>query len=57
MTIEETETADEVYLRAKLTNATLERFKRLKEHYGVEADAELVRVLINSEYRRLFEES
>ena len=55
MTMKDPETGEEIYLRAKLIGLTLERFKQLKKHYGVSADAELIRILINSEYRRLFE--
>lgn len=43
---------EEIYLRANLKGATLRRFLQLKAYYGLDADTELIRVLINEEYRR-----
>ena len=44
-----------IALKAQLRNEVAEMFNEIKKYYGVEADAELARILIRNEYRRLFE--
>ena len=44
-------------LRVDLSEKASERFRALKEYYAVNADAELVRILISEEFRRKFGET
>lgn len=52
---EDSHERDRINLKAQIKGDQVQKFDRLKEHHGVSADAELVRILINNEYRRLFE--
>ena len=52
----ESEVPEKITLRVDLTGVALKRFKAIKDYYGLNADAELVRILISEEYRRRFGE-
>jgi len=53
---DDSEGSEKLTLRVDLTGIALKRFKAIKDYYGLNADAELVRVLISEEYRRRFGE-
>jgi hypothetical protein len=40
-------------IRAKFEGKSLDKLEALKNHYGVQSDAELVRVLVNEKARQL----
>jgi len=46
---------EKVALKAQLRGDVREMFLELKKWYGVDADAELARILIRNQYRILFE--
>jgi len=45
----------EKYLRSRLRGDLLQKYIRLKKEYGVQADAEVVRIMITNEHKRLCE--
>lgn len=52
----ETKERDKITLQVDLRGISLKRFKALKEHFGLENDTELVRLLISQEYQKRFGE-
>jgi hypothetical protein len=44
---------EKITLRVDLRGPIVEKFRTVKEHFGLENDTELIRLLISEEYTRL----